>query len=140
MHLLFTVLTGKRKTFFCIAFNFYISFCEGFLDHVTVLIGIAVNGVATAGVINQPFHGYIPEDPKYAYGCPRAIWGVLGLGRLPKYNSYPFPKQALVFMCLQYKSFENTVGKGKIALNMQFFHFPQCFLFIWRTFCHFHHI
>ena len=26
----------------------------------------------------------------------------------------PFPKQALVFMCLQYKSFENTAGKGEI--------------------------
>ena len=24
----------------------------------------------------------------------------------------PFPKQALVFMCLHYNSFENTVGKG----------------------------
>ena len=29
----------------------------------------------------------------------------------------PFPKQALVFTCLQYKSFENTVGKGEIARN-----------------------
>ena len=27
----------------------------------------------------------------------------------------PFPKQALVFTCLKYKSFENTVGKGEIA-------------------------
>ena len=27
----------------------------------------------------------------------------------------PFPKQALVFTCLQYKSFENTVEKGEIA-------------------------
>ena len=27
----------------------------------------------------------------------------------------PFPKQTLVFMCLPYKSFENTVGKGEIA-------------------------
>ena len=27
----------------------------------------------------------------------------------------PFPKQALVFMCLQCKSFENKVGKGEIA-------------------------
>ena len=27
------------------------------------------------------------------------------------------PEQALVFMCLQFKSFENTVGKGKIAGN-----------------------
>ena len=27
----------------------------------------------------------------------------------------PFHKQALVFTCLQYKSFKNTVGKGEIA-------------------------
>ena len=26
-------------------------------------------------------------------------------------HSEPFPRQALVFTCLQYKSFENTVGK-----------------------------
>ena len=35
-------------------------------------------------------------------------------------------------MCLQ--SFENTVGKGKIARNEQFFLFPQCFLPFWKTF------
>ena len=34
-------------------------------------------------------------------------------------------------MCLQYKSFENTVEKGEIA---------QCFLTILKTFCHFHQI
>ena len=39
----------------------------------------------------------------------------------------PFPKQALVFTCLQYKSFENTVGKKEIACNEQFLLFPQCF-------------
>ena len=39
--------------------------------------------------------------------------------------------------CLQYKSFENTVGKGEIARNEQFLLFPQCFLPIWRTFCYF---
>ena len=33
---------------------------------------------------------------------------------------YPFPKQAVVFMCLQYKSFENTAGKGEIAPYEQF--------------------
>ena len=49
----------------------------------------------------------------------------------------PFPKQALVFMCLQYKSLENTVGKGEIARREQFLLFPQCFLPIWRAFCHF---
>ena len=52
----------------------------------------------------------------------------------------PFPKQALVFACLQYKSFENTVGKGEIARNEQFLLFPQCFLPISRTFYHFHQI
>ena len=46
----------------------------------------------------------------------------------------PFAKQALVFTCLLYKSFENTVGKGEIAHNEQFFLFPQCFLPICRTF------
>ena len=49
----------------------------------------------------------------------------------------PFPKQALVFTCMLYKSFENTVGEGDIARNEQFLLFPQCFLPIWRTFSHF---
>ena len=52
----------------------------------------------------------------------------------------PFPKQALVFTCLKSKSPENTEGKGEIARNEQFLLFPQCFLPIWRTFCHFHEI
>ena len=39
-------------------------------------------------------------------------------------NFQPFPKQALVFTCLQYKSYENTVGKGEIAHNEQFLLFP----------------
>ena len=45
----------------------------------------------------------------------------------------PFTKQALVFMCLQYKSFENTVIKGDIARNEQFLLFSQSFLHVWRT-------
>ena len=36
----------------------------------------------------------------------------------------PFPKKTLVFMYLQYKSFENTKGKGEIARNEQFLLFP----------------
>ena len=54
--------------------------------------------------------------------------------------SEPFPKQALVFMCLQYRSFENTVGKGEIAHDVKFLLFPQCFQALERTFCHFHQI
>ena len=40
----------------------------------------------------------------------------------------PFPKQALFFTCLLYKSFESTMGKGEIARNEQFLLFPLCFL------------
>ena len=43
-------------------------------------------------------------------------------------------------MCLEYKSFENTEGKGEIAREEQFLLFPQRFLLIWKTFFHFHQI
>ena len=43
-----------------------------------------------------------------------------------------FPKQALVFTCVQYKSFEITAGKGEIARHEQFLPFPQRFLPFWR--------
>ena len=49
-------------------------------------------------------------------------------------NNQPFPKQALVFTCLQYKPLENTVRKGEIARYEQFLLFPQCFLLVCRTF------
>ena len=62
-----------------------------------------------------------------------ALWYCIQIKKL-------FPKQALVFTCPQYKSFENTVGKGEIARNEQFLLSPQCFLFIWKTFCHFHQL
>ena len=39
-----------------------------------------------------------------------------------------FPKQPLVFTCLQNKSVENTVGIGKFARNEQILLFTQCFL------------
>ena len=57
------------------------------------------------------------------------------------------------FLCPQYKCFKNTVGKGEIARDEQFLHFkhcgksdeqfllfPQCFLPVQRTFCHFNQI
>ena len=40
----------------------------------------------------------------------------------------PFPNKPCFFMCLQYKSFENSVGKGRIAHNEQFFLSEKCFL------------
>ena len=53
-----------------------------------------------------------------------------------KFN--PFPNKPWFFMCLQYKSFENTGGKGEIAHNEQFLLFPQCFLSVWGTFFYLH--
>ena len=40
----------------------------------------------------------------------------------------------LVFICLQYKSFENNVGEGENAPNEQFLLFPQCLLLVKRIF------
>ena len=37
----------------------------------------------------------------------------------------PFPKETCNFTCVQYKAFENTVGKGEIAQNEQFLLLPQ---------------
>jgi len=55
-------------------------YCTGLLDHVTVLIGIAVNGEAVAGVIHQPYFNYQNEEPGIELG--RTIWGIVGLGQL----------------------------------------------------------
>lgn len=52
-------------------------FTEGLLDHVTVLIGVAVKGKAVAGVIYQPYHNY-QSGPGAVLG--RIVWGIVGLG------------------------------------------------------------
>ncbi|XP_062620967.1 3'(2'),5'-bisphosphate nucleotidase 1-like [Saccostrea cucullata] len=51
-------------------------FTQGYLDHVTVLIGISVKGNAVAGVIHQPWFNF--DKPGLPLG--RCIWGVIGLG------------------------------------------------------------
>jgi len=53
-------------------------FFPGLLDHVTVLIGVAVNGIAQGGVINQPYFNY-KAGPDAKLG--RCIWGLVGLGK-----------------------------------------------------------
>ncbi|AWP20255.1 putative 3'(2')-5'-bisphosphate nucleotidase 1 [Scophthalmus maximus] len=52
-------------------------YTEGLLDNVTVLIGIAYEGKAIAGVINQPFYNY-----QHGAGAVlgRTMWGMPGLG------------------------------------------------------------
>lgn len=49
-------------------------YAQGFVEHVTVLIGIAVDGAAVAGVVHQPF--YKDADDKEG----RTVWGIVGLG------------------------------------------------------------
>ncbi|KAG8180884.1 hypothetical protein JTE90_015809, partial [Oedothorax gibbosus] len=48
------------------------------LDHVTVLIGLAVNGKAVGGVIHQPFYNYQHEEDITKLG--RTMWGIVGAG------------------------------------------------------------
>jgi 3'(2'), 5'-bisphosphate nucleotidase len=52
-------------------------FADGYLDHVTILIGIAVGNEAVAGVINQPF--YVNESPK---SVGRIVAGMVGAGAI----------------------------------------------------------
>jgi len=52
-------------------------YTEGLLDHVTVLIGVAVGPRAIAGVINQPYFNYqAGKDAKLG----RTLYGVVGTG------------------------------------------------------------
>ena len=48
----------------------------------------------------------------------------------PGFFFNPFPNRPCFITCLQYMSFENTVGKGEIAHNERFLLFPQYFLTI----------
>lgn len=52
-------------------------YTQGLLDHVTVLIGVAVKGKAVAGVIHQPYYNY-KAGPGAVLG--RTVWGVIGVG------------------------------------------------------------
>ena len=87
-----------------------------------------------------PFYMHIYEDTILQALSPLIIIRILDIGILKvcelKMNQSqdqavplfsPFLKQALVFTCLQYKSLENTVGKGEIARYVQFFPFLTVF-------------
>jgi len=53
-------------------------YTQGLLDHVTVLIGIAVGSEAVAGVIHQPYWNYQSTDPNPVLG--RTFYGLVGAG------------------------------------------------------------
>jgi len=53
-------------------------YTQGLLDHVTVLIGIAVGSKAVAGVIHQPYYNYKSQEPNVKLG--RTFYGLVGSG------------------------------------------------------------
>lgn len=50
-------------------------YTQGFLDHVTILIGIAVRNRAVGGVIHQPFYSSGDSEK-----LGRTLWGIVGAG------------------------------------------------------------
>ena len=62
---------------------------QGLLDHVTVLIGIAVGSKAVAGVIHQPYYNYKSEGATVG----RTFYGLMGeekckVERISLYKGY----------------------------------------------------
>lgn len=52
-------------------------YTEGLVEHVTVLIGIAVGDQAIGGVIHQPFYNHNTNNsPEIG----RTLWGIVGVG------------------------------------------------------------
>lgn len=51
-------------------------YTQGLLEHVTVLVGIAVGGTAVGGIIHQPYYGYASG----AETLGRTLWGIKGIG------------------------------------------------------------
>jgi hypothetical protein len=72
------IIVLRCKSARCAAANITDCICVGLLDHVTVLIGVAVKGEPVAGVIHQPYYNY-KQGPGVQLG--RTIWGIVGLGK-----------------------------------------------------------
>lgn len=52
-------------------------YLQGLLEHVTVLVGIAVKGRAVGGVIHQPYYNHSAGTGE---SIGRTFWGLVGLG------------------------------------------------------------
>ena len=74
-------------------------------------------------------HNNADTDKNLAMTIPQ-----LFLSKTVLFKNLPFPKQALVVMYLQYKSFENTGGKSEIACNKHFLLYSIVFSTISQNF------
>ena len=70
-------------------------YTQGFVEHVTVLIGIAVDGAAVAGVVHQPFFERRDVAGADASEAGRTVWGIVGLGEFAAANIF----FSLVLLC-----------------------------------------
>jgi len=68
-------------------------FTQGLLDHVTVLVGIAVGSKAVAGVIHQPYYNYKDTQPGVKLG--RTFYGLEGVG-VSGITARPPPAQRVI--------------------------------------------
>lgn len=78
---------------------------------MTVLVGIAVNGKAVAGVIHQPYYNYLTDDKNLG----RTIWGLVDYGVGGFEPKIP-PSKTLTVVTTRSHSNE-TVQRALDALN-----------------------
>lgn len=72
-------------------------FIDRMLHHVTILIGIAVDGKAICGVVNQPFFGF-DDSSKKPEEWGRSIWGIVGLGSFGPFVQKPMSKDKQIIV------------------------------------------
>ncbi|KAF7487601.1 Putative bisphosphate nucleotidase [Sarcoptes scabiei] len=69
-------------------------FTQGLVDHVTILVGLSINGKAIGGVIHQPFFNYTVQNSMNTIG--RTVWGLNGLGVFGIKQKLPPPDKMIV--------------------------------------------
>ncbi|KPI92262.1 PREDICTED: 3'(2'),5'-bisphosphate nucleotidase 1 isoform X2 [Papilio xuthus] len=86
-------------------------YTQGFLEHVTVLIGISVNEKPVAGVIHQPYYKTLIDGEKK---MGRTIWGLQGVG-VGGFTPAPPPDSLIITTT---RSHSNALAeKGLQAMN-----------------------
>ena len=80
------------------------------MEHVTVLVGLAVKGRPIAGVIHQPYYNY-----KSGNILGRTIWGLVGVG-VGGFDPQNAPSDKFIATTTRSHS-DGTVQKALEALN-----------------------
>lgn len=86
-------------------------YTQGFLEHVTVLIGISVNEKPVAGVIHQPYYKTIVDGEKK---IGRTIWGLQQIG-VGGFTPAPPPDSLIITTTRSHSN--QTVEEALQAMN-----------------------